>query len=215
MRERVLGLFLTLFCIIALCFATACNMRGKIESVNGHPTIYRHKVKSVQLINSDSENHEVLQTAEGFKYFYSSSDFLLYKTYEYDFLEAAEYYFPELTFLGNACQQHSCNTEILILFDGVDKEYRPSFSVKNDIATVEYFEAQLSTNYAYKQEIDYEAAKNLEKEVMQKQLELLNDSEAFETYCEDLEEEYKYTQVVYSQKISVSLSYSFSVTYHN
>lgn len=215
MRKRAIGLFLTFFCVATLFLVTACNMRGKIESVNGHNTIYRHKVKSVQLINSDSENHEVLQTAEDFKYFYSSSDFLLYKTYEYNFLEAAEYYFPELTFLGNACQQHSCNTEIVILFDGVDKEYRPSFSVKNDIATVEYFEAQLSTNYAYKQEIDYEAAKNLEKEVMQKQLELLNDSEAFKAYYKELEEKYKYTQVVYSQKVSVSLSYSFSVTYHN
>lgn len=218
MNKRILGLFLAILCATLLCFTAACNMRGKIESVNGHSTIYRHKVKAVYLINAESENHEVLQAADGFKYYYSTSDYLLFKehTFSYFSTDYYEYYFPELEFNDGYCETHKCETEILILFDGVDKEYRPSYSVKNDIATIEYFEAQITGSYAFKQELDYEAVKKIEQEVTQKQLDLRNDEEALEKYISDVTESYKYAQAIFSQKISISLtgSSALTVTYH-
>lgn len=218
MNKKTLNLFFAFLCVAMLCFTAACNMRGKIESVNGHKTIYRHKVKAVYLINADSENHEVLQSADGFKYFYSSSDYLLFKefTFSYFSTDYYEYYFPELEFNGGYCETHKCETEILIMFDGVDKEYRPSYSVKNDIATIEYFEAQITDDCAFKQELDYEAVKKLEQEITQKQLDLRNDDEALEKYLTETQESYKYAQTILAQKISISLtgSSALTVTYH-
>ena len=43
-------------CAALICLSTSCGSKGKVESVNGHNTIYRYKVESVQLVdefNSD------------------------------------------------------------------------------------------------------------------------------------------------------------------
>ena len=102
----------TILAIFSLIFAlTACGYSGKIESINGHYTIYRHTVEEVQLLNADSDEEIILTTTKDFKYYYAEVERDMYKSIVTNGVDEdmLRYYFPTLTMNDwYTCDQYNC-----------------------------------------------------------------------------------------------------------
>jgi len=229
-------------CVVTLCLCASCGMSGKVETVyigsglGGDTelgTIYRHKVKEVQLLDKTTE--AVLETAKDFKYYYSSKDYL----YNYEYTGSNEnvfdYYFPTTSetpvFNGSYSEKYECYVKIRLVISGVGAEYRPSVNIKNNIATVEYytfeslepgnsyvsFTTEIDGNYAYKNEIDYGKYDSIYKKEFEKYSEAANDSDKLEQFVTELYDNYGYTACVHKKKHAVTLGglMALMIEYHD
>lgn len=232
MKKASLLLLLIMLCVLTLCILSACASQGKIEkitTVSNLDTVYRYKIKKVQLLKDD-ESEEVLQETTEFKYSYSNSDLDLYKMISVANEPELQYYFPGLTLkkgepdgFGNyiyTCKEYNCPVKIMILLDSIDKEYRPSYSINGQLATIEYYNQKTFSNInntssvlskACKEEIDYASYEKILKDYTKEKINLKDNNESTVT----LQERYKYYSIVYSLKISLNLNFSpFFVEYH-
>ncbi len=217
-------------------------MSGKVEtvyigSITGGGTelgtIYRHNVKEVQLLDSSTE--AVLETSKDFKFYYSSKDFIYDYEYTGNKQEVFEYYFPATSdtadFNGNYSEKHECYTKIKIVISGVGAEYRPSVKIKNNIATVEYYEFEalekgnsyvsfttaLNGYYAYKNEIDYNKYDSIYKTEFKKYSEVKNDSDKLDEFYSEVNRKYGTTACVHKKKQDVTLGglITIMIEYHD
>ena len=240
--KRLIRFLSLAVCAVTLCLCSSCGMSGKVEtvylgSITGGGTelgtIYRHNVKEVQLLNSSTE--AVLETSKDFKYYYSSKDFIYNYEYTGNNQKVFEYYFPSASdtadFNENYSEKHECYTKIKIVISGVGAEYRPSVKIKNNIATVEYYEFEalekgnsyvsfttaLNGYYAYKNEIDYNKYDSIYKTEFKKYSEVKNDSDKLDEFYSEVNRKYGTTACVHKKKQDVTLGglITIMIEYHD
>ena len=218
--------FATILVIVSLTFVfAACGYSGKIESVQGHGTIYRYKVEEVQLLNADSDKEEILTTTEDFNYYYANDETQLCKDLSIDGLfgkSTLTYYFPSLTMKDSyTCDQYNCKVRIRIMLGRIDKEYRPDYSVEGELVTYSYYcmdpfsITDVSKNKvgdAFKKEINFAEYTKIQKEYYQ-EMDSINAME-FLNFIKEFNEKYQYYIAIYSMKETVSVSSGFNVQYH-
>lgn len=229
-------------CVVTLCLCASCGMSGKVETVyvtsggGGADigTIYRHNVKEVQLL--DVSDDTVLKTSKDFKYYYSSKDFICDFEYTGTDQNVFLYYFPSEAgytdvFEGNYSKRHECYSKIKFVISGVGAEYRPSVKIKNNIATVEYYEFEalekgnsyvsfttaLNGYYAYKNEIDYNKYDSIYKTEFKKYSEVKNDSDKLDGFYYNINQKYGATACVHKKKQDVTLGglITIMIEYHD
>jgi len=228
--KKVISLIVAALCVVATFAFTSCSMKGRIETIacDGQTfgTLYRHKVKEIQLVvkttysNEDwkTTESEVIETTKEFKYYYSTEDYL-YISEASATKSHVEYYFPEKDYQFLIDRLSGYQTLIIrIIFDGISKEFRPSYTLKGDMATVSYYEYQSGSSSSYfacKKESNYAEYDKLKKEFAKKQYEFRNDEEKLNSYMEEIEEKYKATFFIFEEKISFNTKgVSFEVEYH-
>lgn len=221
----------TLAMLIVMLFSiTACSQSGKIESVNDHYSVYRYKVKEVQLIDKNASDGgiEVLATSKDFKYYYSNNEYEVYATDSIYGNSDLQYYFPDFHIVssydksqisesGNYCKEYDTNVSIRVILDKVDKIYRPTYKVNGTVATITYYKSEgfASGSIAFKKEINFSEAEKILKEAAQKAFDLRNDESALEEYEKQLEEKYQGCICVCQITETFDLiNTSLEVTYH-
>lgn len=215
-------------CAALICLSTSCGSKGKIESVNGHNTIYRYKVESVQLVDASGSDN-IFETTNEFKYFYSKNEYELLYTFSTrtSDVDSFKYYFPNLTFNQTYnnfysaiyCDEYSSEVKIIIKLGKIDKEYRPKCSVSNNVATIKHYEfasaASDSDNRAYKKQIGYSEYEKLIKQFKQEDYDNRNDSDKLKEIQENRSKTYSSYAVIYEVKEKISISNnSLQVKYH-
>lgn len=214
--------FATILVIVSLTFVfAACGYSGKIESVQGHSTIYRYKVEEVQLLNAESEKEEILTRTKDFNYYYDESETEIYRDISTSGVDekTLTYYFPSLTMSDSyTCDQYNCRVKIRIMLGKVDKEYRPDYSVKGDLVTYTYYRTivtMFSVEGAFKKEMDYAEYAKVLREYRQGLFDLryATDDE-IQRYRDEMTEKYQYYVCIYSAKVTTDVSSGFRVEYH-
>lgn len=158
-------------------------MKGQVESIavynsNLSPivtakSIYRYKVKEVQLVD-ENQTDDVLTFITDFKYFYTDEEYKIDRVHLTLYDEDLQYYFPSLTFEGNFCKAFAKNVVLRIILDKTDKVYRPKYSIRNDVLTLEHyifhnlFYSSLMSQKCYKEEYDYDKSDKAYTEILNK-----------------------------------------------
>ena len=213
-------------CAALICLSTSCGSKGKVESVNGHNTIYRYKVESVQLVD-EFNSDKVFETTNEFKYISSENEYELYYTLSGSNVEDYTYHFPNLTFNQTYnnfyssiyCDEYSSNVRIIIKLGKIDKEYRPKCSVSNNVATIKHFEftgaTSGSSNRAYKKQISYSKYEKLIKQFKQEDYDNRKDSDKLKEIQDNRSKTYSSYAVIYEAKEKISISNnSLQIEYH-
>ncbi len=236
-RKAMVVIVLSLMLVGIVFSAIGCSAnsgKGKIESINGYGTIYRYKVKSVLLLNAESDTEQVLQKLEGkFKYYYSSmeSNHTWYTQFGITSEKQLQYYFPTLTMTEKSdeytyvyiCNEYKCKVRVRLILGSVDKECRPSYKADGELVTISYFKRfdvddvynGDTFNKPYINEIDYDEYMRINQEGGKKWFELRNDEEAQEKYAKELEEKYKYYVCVHQSKVTINKGSDLVVEYHD
>lgn len=216
-----------------ICGLSACNVSSAevIESIGDYNTIYRHFVKEVQLLNASSATDEILEKTTDFKYYYDIVGIDSYystrgcvTTGPLASEDALQYYFPKLTLSLNGysygyCNEYNCAVKIRVILNGIDKEYRPSYSVDGQIVTIQYYTknntGDVNFGGVYKNEIDNRKLNEIKDEYQRKVIELGADSQEFSDFVKEQKETYKYSVYLLSNRKSYNLqnSVSFNVVY--
>lgn len=214
-------------CICAILSIASCaTYKGKIEAIEvltassddikSVTTIYRAKVKEIQLYNADSEDKNTLFTTTEYKYTYFSED-PFFTEYDYNWNEnMLKQHFPTHEFDGRSCKDYDCTVGVKVIIDGVDKVYRPGYTIKNGIITVEFYSASYVTGnnflsdsdlegMCFKQEYDYaEFSKGLKVYKDMKDIDM-----------DELFKKYKYTAGIFQDKISFNAdNIILAISYH-
>lgn len=232
MKQLVFATSLALLTVMLFTLA-ACSNSGKIESINDHDTIYRYKVEKVELLDADYEEENnterILTNTKEFKYYYSDSEYEFYKEVAINGNDSLQYYFPDLLIVsefdhsteatyGSYCRAYDTHVKVRIVLGKVDKSYRPSYKVKGNVATIEYYDykAAQSGKYVYTEQYDFSKTEKLFKEVTQKMYELRFNEIALEAYEKEMEEKYGKIACLYKTKETVGLlKEGLNVEYHN
>lgn len=219
MKKIVKITILTVTLIAVLLCAVACGSNKEIASINGHSTIYRYKVKEVQLVEKGTK--KVLTTNTDFKYYYGALD-TYYYAHDYIYGNSElQYYFPDLHVVysssnynvsesGAYCKEYKTDVYVRAIFEKYDKVYRPAYKVDGVVATVNFTDIKSLTDgrALFKKEIGYSKFKKVYKEEAQKVFELseLNDDyKALEEYWKELKEKSLGYACVYEENEIVNL----------
>lgn len=232
MKKLAIATSLALLTVMLFSLA-ACSNSGKIESINDYDTVYRYKVERVELLDADYEDEKnaerVLTSTKDFKYYYSDNEYEFYDNVIISGNDSLQYYFPNLLIVsksdpsetsdyGNYCKDYNTNVKVRIVLGKVDKAYRPSYKVKGNVATIEYydFSATDSSKLVYNEQYDFSKAEKLLKEVTKKMYELRFRETELEDYEKEIEEKYGKVACVYKTKTTINLlKQGLTVSYHN
>lgn len=214
-------------CLCAILSAMSCaSYKGEIETISvltasnvevkSIPTIYRAKVKELQLYNADDESEDALFTTKEYKYTYFSEE-PFFTEYDHEWSEdMLKRHFPTHEFDGRSCKDYDCTVKARVIIDGVDKVYRPSYTIKNGIITVDFYTSSFITGsdfleisslagMCFKQEYDY--AKFSKEMKAYKNAKDIDMDELFKNY--------KYTAGIFQDKISFNAdNVILAISYH-
>lgn len=217
-----------------ICGLSACNVSSAevIESIGNFKTIYRHFVKEVQLLNASSDTDEILERTTDFKYYYDTNGMDTYysnrgraTTGQITREDTLQCYFPKLTLslnessYGYYCNEYNCTVKIRAILNGIDKEYRPSYSVDGQLVTIQYYTknstGDLNFDGVYKNEIDNRKLNEIKDGYQRKVIELGADSQEFSDFVKEQKETYKYSVYLLSNRETYNLQnfVTFNVVY--
>ena len=225
--RKITKIIAVAICLCTILSVASCaNYKGQIETIDvltassddikSVTAIYRAKVKEIQLCNADSENDEPLTVTNEFKYTYFSEE-PFFTEYDYTWDEdMLQHHFSSLSFDGTWNDLYGCTVSARVIISGVDKVYRPSYTLKNGIITVDFYTSSFITGsdflnssdiagMCFKEENDYaQFSKKLKAYKNKKDIDI-----------DELFEKYKYTAGIFQDKISFNAdNVILAISYH-
>lgn len=207
-------------------------MKGQVESIAVYDSnlsqivtaesIYRYKVKEVQLVSkSDSEN--VLTFTKDFKYYYANEEYGNLSKIARSSSADLSYYFPLLDFQGNYCKSYGKDAAIIIVLDKIDKVYRPKYSIKNNVLTAEFYTINTFENVfsgssssmsqrCYKKEYDYNKYYNAYTEYLSN---IASNPDKYTEISKDAKEKYEaVAAIIWNKQVANTNNLIVNVEFH-
>ena len=237
MKRKIYVLSVAVFLLFAALFSACVNKteENKIESINGKGTVYRYVIKQLELINTGSEQQEVLEINEQFKYYYTDTEmtgvyatkFYSYPSEPYSINDISCYhqitkYFENIGAESvvidyqSRCFSSKYDTFVAmrVVVDKCDKEYRPSYKTSDGLITVSYYKIENGIRIA-KKEVPYSTYKSDCFDYNKKLFECGNDENKVSALKDEFKAEYDSAAVLLKESFSENANnYSVSVKYN-
>ena len=181
---------------------TSCG-GGQIASVDDHSTYYQYEVSEILLIDASTGKELDSEKVEDYYYFSTAKDLCQANiTSAHDFFDGIESTGDYLY-----SKEHDRSVKILLVLDGVDEVYAPSFDVDGELVTVEYYSFGGSvSNNVYNKIYSYDEAQEMYREYQEQVRGLEFDSDEYK----DIDE--KYEEMTEDSIVIIKNSYTTSAS---
>ena len=223
--KRIIAMALCACAILS--FASCANYKGGIEQIDvtlsanntthSFGAIYRARIKEMQLYDTDFSNYDQISTTREFRYTYFTSEPIFKEVdYIWDYDTMSRYF--SLPGADSYLRDTYRVNGVRIVIDRVDKVYRPAYTRKNGMITVEYYTTFLFngtqfltdstlSGMCFKEERDYAA--------MRKALREFGNNKELNSSAQYIKEKYGYTAWIFHDKDTINAdNATIAVSYH-